>query len=86
MQLKPALVLTYQSVCASCHARGGTGAPLTGNAADWTDRRARGADELLRHTVNGYRGMPPLGSCGRCSEADLRTLVAYMAGMSESAP
>jgi len=84
-QLEPALALTYQSVCAACHARPGTGAPLAGNDADWSQRRAQGADALLEHTVNGYRGMPPLGGCGRCSEADLRALVAYLAGLAEGA-
>ena len=84
-QLAPALASTYQSVCAACHARAGTGAPFAGNDADWSQRRAQGADALLEHTVNGYRGMPPLGGCGRCSEADLRALVAYLAGVPEGA-
>jgi cytochrome c5 len=84
--LEPTLILTYQSTCASCHARMGTGAPLTGNASDWSARRAQGSDALLVHTVNGYRGMPPLGGCGRCSEAELRALIAYMAGGPEPKP
>ena len=80
LELEPELARTYQSACAACHARAATGAPLTGNDADWSARRAQDGDALLVHTVNGYRGMPPLGGCGRCSEADLRALVAYMAG------
>jgi cytochrome c5 len=84
-QLEPALALTYQSICASCHARAGTGAPLTGIDADWAARRARGSEAMLIHTVDGFRGMPPLGGCGRCSEADLRALVAYVSG-SPAAP
>jgi cytochrome c5 len=79
-QLSPRLVLTYQSVCAECHARPGTGAPLAGDSGAWAKRRAQGADALLAHTVNGYRGMPPLGACGACSEAELRALVAYLSG------
>jgi cytochrome c5 len=84
-QLEPALARTYQSACASCHARIGTGAPLVGSDADWSARRAEGLDVLLVHTVNGFRGMPPLGGCGLCSEADLRTLVSYVAGVAEPA-
>jgi len=84
-QLEPALARTYQSACASCHARAGTGAPLVGRDADWSARRAQGIDVLLVHTVNGFRGMPPLGGCGLCSEADLRALVAYVAGVAEVA-
>jgi cytochrome c5 len=70
----------YQTACASCHARPGIGAPLTGVDADWRERRAQGLDALLVHTVDGYRGMPPLGTCGLCSEEDLRALIRYMAG------
>lgn len=79
-QLEPALVSTYQSTCAACHARAGTGAPLTGNDAAWRARRAAGTEVMLARTVNGWRGMPPLGGCGRCSEADLRALIEYMSG------
>jgi cytochrome c5 len=82
-QLSPELTLTYQSVCAECHARAGTGAPVAGDAGAWAKRRARGTEALVAHTVNGYRGMPPLGACGACSEADLRALVAYLAGTAE---
>jgi cytochrome c5 len=84
VQLEPALARTYQSACASCHARAGTGAPLAGSDADWSARRAQGLDVLLTHSVNGFRGMPPLGGCGLCSESDLRALVAYTAGIAES--
>ncbi len=80
-QLGPDGARVYQTACASCHARPGTGAPLTGDEAAWAERRAQGADVLLAHTVNGYRGMPPLGTCGLCSEAELRELVVYMAGL-----
>lgn len=80
-QLGPEAARAYQTACASCHARPGTGAPLTGDEGAWRDRRAQGADVLLAHTVDGYKGMPPLGTCGLCSEAELRALVAYMAGL-----
>ncbi|HTO54112.1 MAG TPA: c-type cytochrome [Myxococcota bacterium] len=85
VQLAPELARTYQSVCAECHARPGTGAPLPGSAA-WAARRAQGAPLLMEHVVNGYRGMPPLGACGACSEADLRALVAYLSGAGEPGP
>jgi cytochrome c5 len=79
-QLTAAQARAYQSICATCHARPDTGAPLVGDEAAWRGRRALGADLLLAHAVNGYRGMPPLGSCGACSEADLRALVVYVSG------
>ena len=72
---------TYQRACATCHARPGIGAPLCGVDEDWRERRAQGIDTLLVHTVEGYRGMPPLGTCGLCSADDFRALIRYMAGM-----
>jgi cytochrome c5 len=77
--LREELAATYQAACAPCHARPGIGAPLAGDEADWSERRARGLDALLASTVAGVGGMPPLGTCGLCSEDDLRELIAYMA-------
>jgi cytochrome c5 len=34
---------------------------------------------MLANTVAGVRGMPPLGTCGFCTEDDLRRLIAFMA-------
>jgi len=79
-QLAPAQARAYQTICATCHARAGSGAPLVGDSDAWRARRAQGEQVLLALVVNGYRGMPPLGSCGACSEADLRALVAYVSG------
>ena len=81
VELAPAVAHAYQTACATCHARPGIGAPLTGVDADWRDRRKKGLDGLLVSTVEGFRGMPPLGTCGLCSESDLRALVRYMAGL-----
>jgi len=80
VQLEPSQARAYQAICAECHARAGTGAPMVGSDA-WRKRREQGFVALLSHTVNGYRGMPPLGACGACSEADLRALVAYLSGL-----
>ena len=80
-QLDARLAHENLTICATCHARGGTGAPLVGDEAEWRRRRAQGFAVLLAHTVNGWRGMPPLGTCGACSEADLAELVGYVSGM-----
>ncbi|MEX2206887.1 MAG: c-type cytochrome [Myxococcota bacterium] len=79
--LSEANARSYQVACATCHARRGIGAPVTGVEADWRERREQGIDALLVHTVDGYRGMPPLGSCGLCTEDDFRALIRYMAGL-----
>lgn len=73
----------YQTVCSRCHARPETGAPLVGDAAAWEERAAGGFALLLQHTVDGWQTMPPLGTCGSCSEADFRALVAYVSGVAD---
>ena len=74
----------YQNVCSRCHARPDSGAPLVGDASAWSERNAGGFDQLLKRSVDGWRSMPPLGTCGSCSEADLRALVAYVSGVVEA--
>jgi cytochrome c5 len=71
----------YAQTCANCHGKPGTGAPQAGNAADWDPRTEQGMDILVKHAVEGYKGMPPLGSCGDCSEDDFRALIKFMAGL-----
>ncbi|MEQ1439254.1 c-type cytochrome [Fontimonas sp. SYSU GA230001] len=75
----PAVQRLYEQTCKACHGVPGTGAPLAGDAAAWAPRVAQGLDTLLDHTINGYKGMPPLGSCGDCSEDEFRALIRHMA-------
>jgi len=72
------LAQVYAATCAACHVRADTRAPRTGEPAEWRDALARGPHSLLSRTVEGYRGMPPLGTCGFCSEQDLRHLIDFM--------
>jgi cytochrome c5 len=79
--LAPREARIYQQICAQCHARPGIGVPQVGDPAAWRERAARGLDALVASTVNGVRGMPPLGTCSFCSEGDFRELAAFMAGL-----
>jgi len=69
------------ALCGRCHVRPGIDVPLVGDAAEWDVRRRQGLDALVEHTVLGVRGMPPLGTCGFCTEDELRRLAAFMAGL-----
>jgi cytochrome c5 len=71
----------FANNCVQCHARPGVGAPLVGNPVEWKERIARGEEAMLRNVVEGIRGMPPLGYCSACSEADFRVLTRFMAGI-----
>jgi len=79
----PRQMALFNNNCVQCHLRPGVGAPLAGNAKDWQARKAQGEDTLLRHVVEGLKGMPPLGYCSACSEDDFRALIRLMAGLPE---
>jgi cytochrome c5 len=70
----------FQQTCARCHLRPAIPAPRLGDTAAWTQLRRQGFETLVVHTVEGFGSMPPLGTCGACSEEDLRRLVAFLAG------
>ena len=69
----------YQQFCFSCHAAGIAGAPITGDAAAWAPRAAKGRAALLHTTIAGIPpGMPAMGLCFDCSEAELNAAIDYM--------
>lgn len=81
--LRPAdadLAALYEQSCKACHAQPASGAPSAGDRAAWAPRLEQGMATLMEHTVNGYRGMPPLGSCADCGEDELAALIRFMAG------
>ncbi|MCK5860120.1 MAG: cytochrome c5 family protein [Abyssibacter sp.] len=75
----PDLAELYQSSCRACHATAAGGAPRTGSAMAWRSRLAKGMSTLVDHTITGFQGMPPMGLCSDCSEAELRALIEFMA-------
>jgi len=80
-QLRPAearLAGLYERSCLLCHARAGSGAPLSGDAAAWQPRLAKGMDTLLANARHGLGAMPAMGLCADCSEADLQALITFM--------
>lgn len=76
----PALAKIYDSSCKLCHANPASGAPQAGDAHAWQPRLAQGSDSLLDHSINGYKGMPPMGMCMQCSEDEFLALIAFMSG------
>ncbi len=76
---RQARLLTYN--CAQCHSRPETRAPLTGDPGQWQARVAQGEAVLLRHTLEGFNDMPPLGYCSACSGDDFRAIIRAMAAI-----
>lgn len=72
----------FGQICARCHVRPGIGVPILGDTAEWEKRGAKGLEALVANTITGIGGMPPLGTCGFCSEDDFRHLAAFMARLS----
>ena len=64
--------------CAACHATGAAGAPVTGTAADWSDRITKGIDTLYSHAINGINAMPARGGNSTLTDDNVKAIVDYM--------
>ena len=73
----------YTSVCQTCHVAGIAGAPKVGDTAAWAPRIAKGIDALIGSATNGINAMPPRGTCGNCSDDELRAAVEHMVANSQ---
>lgn len=76
----PVLAEKYARSCRGCHIIPDSGAPLTGDKAEWAKRFAAGDDQVLRNAQNGIRMMPARGLCLDCSDEELWQLTLFMSG------
>lgn len=69
--------------CNACHGAGVLGAPKIGDGAAWRARAdaAGGIDGLLKHAISGINAMPPKGTCGDCSDDELKGAIEKMSGL-----
>ena len=76
----------YNSACIACHGSGVGGAPIVGDAAQWSARVAQGMETLAKHAIEGYTGsagyMPPKGGRLDLSDDEVASAVEYMANES----
>ena len=72
----------YNKSCRMCHGTGMMGAPKVGDPAAWQKRIDKGEAALLDSVLQGLGKMPPRGSCGSCSDDDLKNAIAYMVSQS----
>jgi cytochrome c5 len=68
----------YTATCSACHAVGVLSAPKFKNSKDWAPRLKQGIDNLVKIAIKGKGAMPPKGTCGNCSEAELKSAIEYM--------
>lgn len=88
-QLRPQddrLADLYEVSCKACHANPDSGAPPVRVATAWAPRWDKGPDTLLRHTLEGFNGMPAGGQCFSCTQADYQALIRFLAGHDPAAP
>ncbi|UCJ18402.1 c-type cytochrome [Pseudomonas sp. MM211] len=69
--------------CTACHTPGLLGAPKIGDTAAWkvlADKQG-GVDGILAKAIAGINAMPPRGTCGDCSDDELRGAIEKMSGL-----
>ncbi|MFT6366488.1 MAG: cytochrome c5 [Halioglobus sp.] len=76
---EPQIAKIYDRSCRNCHTIAATGAPLTGDSAQWSLRLEKGMSTLVNNVVGGIGGMPPLGMCMDCNLEEFEALVVFMA-------
>ncbi|HEY0288330.1 MAG TPA: c-type cytochrome [Pseudomonas sp.] len=69
--------------CNACHGTGLLGAPKIGDSAAWKDRADHqgGLDGILAKAITGINAMPPKGTCGDCSDDELKGAIKKMSGL-----
>ncbi len=72
----------YKLACSACHTAGVAGAPKTGDAGQWSARLALGYDTLVKHAVEGFKGMPAKGGHADLDPIEVARAVVYMANQS----
>jgi cytochrome c5 len=72
----------YNAACLACHATGAANAPIVGDKAVWAPRIGQGMATLVKHSIEGFKAMPPKGMCMTCSDDEIKAAVEYMVGKS----
>lgn len=73
----------FNNICAGCHMTGAAGAPKVGDAAAWAPRIAQGKDTLAKHALAGFNMMPVKGTCGDCSDDEIKSVIDLMVSRSK---
>ena len=72
----------YKLACSACHATGAAGAPKAGDAGAWSARIKQGYDTLVKHAVEGYKGMPAKGGNPDLDPIEVARAMVFMANQS----
>lgn len=72
----------YKAACLACHASGAAGAPKFGDVAGWAPRIAQGYDTVLKHAIEGIRGMPAKGGNADLDDIEVARAVVHIVNAS----
>ena len=68
----------YDDICFKCHDTGDAGAPRLGVKDDWAGRKDKDIDALTKSIVEGKGHMYARAGTANYSEADFKSMIAYM--------
>lgn len=69
----------YKLACAACHTTGAAGAPKLGDAGAWAPRLKQGYETLVKHSVEGFKGMPAKGGNPDLDPIEVARAMVFMA-------
>lgn len=68
----------YAAACAACHTSGVLGAPVFGDAGQWSARLEQDIATLYDHAINGIGSMPAKGGNSSLSDEEVQAAVDHM--------
>lgn len=71
--------------CQECHAAGKGGAPKLGDMEAWKPRLGKGVPALVQSAISGHNGMPARGGLANLSDAEMKSAVEHMIGLTGGA-
>jgi len=67
-----------QGACLKCHETGEQGAPKFTDQAAWRQRGSKGLDAVTKTVIRGHGNMPARGGVADLTDAELKSVIAYM--------
>jgi cytochrome c5 len=67
-----------QGACLKCHETGEQGAPKFSDQAAWRQRGSKGLDAVTKTVIRGHGNMPARGGVADLTDAELKSVIAYM--------
>ena len=68
----------YNQICMACHMTGAAGAPIRGEADQWSARLEQGIETLYDHSINGFNAMPAKGGNPNLSDDEVKAATDYL--------